>query len=233
MKTQSKTQKQSIDVTGLKIEDILEMDLYGLDTPTTKAVASRMVSAVNKRLRRLAKSEEGRQSPTYINFVKRGGNFFSIREKNLNQVRETIKEMRNVLNSKTSSLSGWKKIRQKRKKRLELNFNIKMSNDNWNKAWEIYNKALENGGMKNVLKNLSSEYPSKELQKYFFNYYHRNPTMTDDEILENLIKSISYLNRKEKELYDEETDEREDEDGNEFEFIFNNFTKIKPNGGKS
>ena len=56
------------DVTGLTIKDIASLNKSTIDTLSKSdlsKVTSRLVSAMNKRIRYMGKSEIGRLSPTY------------------------------------------------------------------------------------------------------------------------------------------------------------------------
>lgn len=73
-----------------------------------KAEVSRLASMANKRLVRLEKN--GLQdSPAYQKWVKDGGDKFSVRGKDYNQLQQELARVRNFVNSKTSTVRGLNK----------------------------------------------------------------------------------------------------------------------------
>ena len=95
------------DVTGMSIKDILKMPIQQINSMNRadlSAVASRLVSASNKRIRRLEASPNGKMSPSYLSYKKRGKPF-SVKGKDVNQLRNEMKQMKKFLSQKTSSVS--------------------------------------------------------------------------------------------------------------------------------
>lgn len=132
-----------ISVSGLSVKDILSMrpeELLTLNKKNLSSIASRLVSASNKRIRRLAQTEEGQLSPAYQTYAKRGRQF-SIKGKNVNQIRNEIKNMEHFLNLKTSTVSGWNKVRKEAEKRIG-----KMTKAQSKKFWKTYHRLEEEEG---------------------------------------------------------------------------------------
>lgn len=150
------TKNKIIDISGLLIQDILKMQISefrGVSTANLKQVTSRLVSAMNKRIKRLGKSEIGRLSPTYKAFEKHGK--YSV--KGLSR-KSTIQEFKNLQESlkKKTSLSEFKKYRKELYKKLGVDFgnNIKLER----KFWKVYHKFEEsNKAFMNVKKGVSSD----------------------------------------------------------------------------
>lgn len=135
--------KQSvIDVDGLTVDEILEMDVNSLGTADLRKVATRLMSAANKRLKRLGATEAGRTSPAYQAAMKRDGKF-SVKGKNLQQLKQEFANMRNFMNQSTSSLSGWRKVKRKKKEILEKRLGKPISKSTEKKFWDVYNRVAE------------------------------------------------------------------------------------------
>lgn len=117
------TYKQKSVVSGMTIQDVMNMDantLNRLNEKELRQVVSRLVSASNKRLRRLEKTGNT-SSPSYVN-VKRTDGDFSTRGKNINQLRAEYVRARNFLNSKTSTVTGYKKFNKEFKKKTGVEY---------------------------------------------------------------------------------------------------------------
>lgn len=107
----------NIDVTGLKIQDILNksyQEIMTLDQQDLKALTNRLVSAGNKRLRRLKADKIGRLSPAMEK------NPFSTRGKGLNALRREFKRLKTFMNKKTSTIRRFKRLQRTTWKRLGL-----------------------------------------------------------------------------------------------------------------
>ena len=134
-------QDKKIDVGGLSVSDILKMnarDFRGVSTSNVKQITSRLVSAMNKRIVRLGKSEIGRLSPTWKAFEKRGK--YSVK----GLTRETTIQVFNRLKEslpKATSLSEFKKYRKELYNKLDLDFNGDLKTEK--KFWELYNQFQE------------------------------------------------------------------------------------------
>lgn len=71
--------------------------------------ASRLASMANKRLKRLEKGGMT-DSPAYKKWLDEGGEKFSIRGKDYNQLQKEMARMRNFINSETSTIRGINKV---------------------------------------------------------------------------------------------------------------------------
>lgn len=174
-----------MNVKGLKISDILNMDWSDLNAFTAKELkqlTSRLVSAANKRVRNLEKSELGTSSPAYQTVAKRG-RLFSVKGKNVNQVRNEFKLTSNFLKMKTSTVSGWKSyqkdVADKMKRASGIDIN-KWSNVNKSKMWAVYRKfeELHGGEFKKG--------DSDRIIQFLMETLDKTETMTEDELLDAL-----------------------------------------------
>lgn len=106
-------------VSGLTIDTILNMDIKTfnrLDKSDLQKIVGRLVSAGNKRIRALEKANIETPATKY---VKDTGGKFSTRGKSLNQLRSEYIRAKNFINAKTSSVSGWKKVKRETVKGLK------------------------------------------------------------------------------------------------------------------
>lgn len=131
--------KKITNISGLMIEDIYQLNLGTIDDDKLlKQVTSRLVSAMNKRIARLGKSEIGRLSPTYQRFERKGK--YSVkgldREQTIalaNQLRESMK--------KRTSLKEWKAYRKETLNKIGIEFN---TIDDEKHFWEMYRNFEQN-----------------------------------------------------------------------------------------
>ena len=125
----------NIDVKGLKIQDILNksyQEIMTLDQQDLKKLVNRLVSAGNKRLRRLKADKIGRLSPAMEK------NMFSTRGKGLNSLRREFTRIKSFMKKKTSTISGFKKLQTATWKRLGLK--KKPSLKFMKQFWKTYRK---------------------------------------------------------------------------------------------
>lgn len=115
-----KKQKLNIDVKGLSINDIMNKDwndLAKLNLSDLKALTQRLVSASNKRLKRLEQSNIGDYS-TALQNKKKSGTRFSTKGKNINELRKEFRRAKSFLKSKTSTIKGTKKVINRMSKKI-------------------------------------------------------------------------------------------------------------------
>lgn len=158
-----KTKLSTIDTSGMSIQFILELPydyLLTLNRRELSALTSRLVSAANKRIRRLGSTEESRQSPSYKGYEKRG-KMFSVKGKDTAKLREEFNNVARFLNAKTSSITKWKtfktKTQQTFSERIYNSLNkqsrIKTSPKeiynkiNWKDFWNLYSALKDEYGM--------------------------------------------------------------------------------------
>lgn len=112
-----KQQSLDIDVKGLSTEQILNMDVNEINSMnyrTIRALASRLVSSMNKRIRSLTKKAPNSLA---LNSLPQGHQF-STKGMNRNQIRSLIGEMQSFGKMKTSTVTGWKEYRTNIEKKL-------------------------------------------------------------------------------------------------------------------
>lgn len=140
-----------MNVKGLKISDIISMDweqLNKLSATDLKSLTNRLVSASNKRIRRLEKTERGKSSFAYQSVEERGRKF-STRGKNVNQLKQEFKLAKQFLGYKTSTVKGWKEYRTKVEQRTGYateGESVNWSERTWSKYWKVYRRFEETHG---------------------------------------------------------------------------------------
>ena len=140
-----------MNVKGLKISDITSMDweqLNKLSAQDLKSLTNRLVSASNKRIRRLEKTERGKSSFAYQSVEERGRKF-STRGKNVNQLKQEFKLAKQFLGYKTSTVKGWKEYRTKVEQRTGYateGESVNWSERTWSKYWKVYRRFEETHG---------------------------------------------------------------------------------------
>ena len=152
------------DVSGLSIKDVAHLDKSTLDQLSKSdlsKVTSRLVSAMNKRIRYLGKSEVGQLSPTYQAYERRKkkgigrDGFYSVKGKDRTELNNLFRQLSKSLTTKTmiedpegnqeyveiTTAKGWKKHRQNLLDQLGYNFTNDYEREK--KFWELYRKYQE------------------------------------------------------------------------------------------
>ena len=189
-----------MNVKGLKLDTILNMDweqLNSLSESEMKQITSRLVSASNKRIRRLEQTTMGTSSFAYQKVESRGKKF-SVRGKNLNQVKQEFKLAKQFLQYKTSTVSGWKKYRSKMEQRVSgetYGESQQWKDATWKKFWKVYRRFEEtNGG---TFKKGDSDRIQQILHEIFTNEDKRHSVDYFSDVLDE----------KYNDLYEEETED--------------------------
>ena len=189
-----------MNVKGLKLDTILNMDweqLNSLSESEMKQITSRLVSASNKRIKRLEQTTMGTSSFAYQKVESRGKKF-SVRGKNLNQVKQEFKLAKQFLQYKTSTVSGWKKYRSKMEQRVSgetYGESQQWKDATWKKFWKVYRRFEEtNGG---TFKKGDSDRIQQMLHEIFTNEDKRHSVDYFSDVLDE----------KYNDLYEEETED--------------------------
>lgn len=157
-----------IDVTGLSVTDLINMptsEFRGVSTANVKKVTSRLVSAMNKRIKRLGKSEIGQLSPTYQSYQKRGK--YSVKGLTRESTIQVFKRLQDSLKKSGTTLRGWKKQREK--------------------FFEDFKKPISEGGKFGIDIDFLKDSP--ETEKKFWELFHHFED-TDSRVAN--IKSFKY-----------------------------------------
>lgn len=129
----------SFDVKGKSVNDILNMDykdFISLNYSDMRKAVSRLVSAGNKRIRRL--ESKGLETGA-TDFVNRSGGYFSTKGKNLNQLRAEFSRAKAFFGMKSSTIKGLKEVRKGMQERLtEFNKGQKIPDSVMDKVMRAY-----------------------------------------------------------------------------------------------
>ena len=199
------------DVTGLSIKDISNLSKKQIDSLSKTElsnVTSRLVSAMNKRIRYLGKSDIGRLSPTYQAYERRKSKglgrqgFYSVRGKDKQDLKNMFQQLSKSLSSDVTTVRGWK--RHRLDVFDQIGYDFQNDTDREKKFWELYRKAQEQDpNYKNYRKEISDKvltYIANEIGSDF----------SDSE------ENIQMIKDKIDELYEEikgEEDDQEKETG--------------------
>ena len=169
---------KTIEVTGLIVEDILNLDVNTLGEKDLRAVATRLVSASNKRIRRLAKASGGKFSPAYAR-IENMGRMFSVKGKDISGLRAEMAQMRSFMKLKTSTVKGWKKVQ----KYISQRFGGRISDSQMNTFWTVYRKLEESmGGV------IGSVFDSNKIQSMLYDEVTSEDS--EDDIIERMIQRM-------------------------------------------
>lgn len=176
------------DLTGSSIEELMNLDnLYQLDTASSKAVLNRLISAANKRIRRLVKLDvpspavikrqvkvsrtndnnglgRGRTNRLGLIRVRTGRKntyvklFSSRGAKKINEVRAQIRHVQKFLKSDTSTVHGYRKYRKGIIDKMGREFKNKQEEKRF---WKVYEKLLETRGGE-----ITQVFSSDQVQKW-------------------------------------------------------------------
>lgn len=134
--------KQPSIVSGMSVNDILNMSekkFNSLKEKKLKLVVGRLVSAVNKRVRRFEKA--GISTPATRSLEKSGGKL-SVKGKSLNELRSEYARARNFMNMETSTRKGYEKVQKKISETLrERGYDI--TPNELDDMFEVFNSLLE------------------------------------------------------------------------------------------
>lgn len=198
-----------IDVTGLTINEILSMDTRNYNTKDLRKIANRLVSATNKRIRRLKKAnkkmdytipslkhlkEKNRSRQFSIKHAKFKGKKAEQKERGF--LLKKISKMQEFNKLKTSTIKGARSVEKEITTRLGKGY-TDLNKVDKNKFWELYEKVVEERP-----EIVGSKNKSKEIQKETLKIYQTS--LTEEE---KKVKLKEFLDTKYKEMYEEEIDE--------------------------
>lgn len=183
------------------IKQLINLDITDIQRMNRRELAgvvSTLASAANKRLRRLEVSDVGNMSPAYQQAQNRG-KLFSVVGKNVNQLRNEYKAVTQFLKRKTSTVKGWKKVREEILSRIGGAF---PSANTEKLFWEAYRK-IESGEYGAV-----KSYGSTETQRLLRQEIVKDDWISIDDLIEKMIHHLDAEYEKQQiSLYGEEFDE--------------------------
>ena len=139
-------QKTEIDVAGLTLRDVIELDpshIKGLSNKSLARLTSRLVSAYNKRAKRLEQSGLADVSPAYRGLVKEGKTRLSVKGLTRNDLVSVFADAKRLLTErKTFSVAGTRAVMREAENRLGYRFRTK---EEALRFWEAMDKLKEMG----------------------------------------------------------------------------------------
>lgn len=174
--TKRKQQSLNIDVKGLSTNQILNMDVNEINSMnyrTIRALASRLVSSMNKRIRQLR-----RTTPDSLALHSLPENYqFSTKGLNRNEIRSLVGQMQQFGQMKTSTVKGWKDYR----KNIEAKLGGKLSDlPDESNFWEMFRNLKDSNHA--IFQKMSSD----EILKVTYDEYIENPEDPMSSIQERL-----------------------------------------------
>lgn len=134
--------KQPSIVSGKSVTDIINMDIRDfnkLGESDLRKVVGRLVSAVNKRIRRF---ENAGISTPATRALERSGGMLSTKGKDLNQLRTEYARARDFLNMETSSRKGYEDVQKKTVETLK-DRGVDVTTDELDDIFEVYGRLKE------------------------------------------------------------------------------------------
>ena len=206
-----------MNVKGLKVTDILNIDLdtfNNLGESELRAITSRLVSASNKRIRRL--KERDINSPAIRGLGEMSQ--FSTKlnentpdEQRVNQLRHTFAKIRNFMTSETSTISGYNKFVKRIKTKLanDLGMTYKDVDKKLNvgKMFDLLHQAQKDG----LISSYRHSKGSLQGREIISEQVIDNPELSYEE-LKKILKEESDIRYKESEKAEQEDIEDETEE---------------------
>lgn len=192
------------------INDLINMDYNAFvqltkkeNIESLKSVVNQMVKVANRRINNLNKSEIGKFSPALKSLEEAGIKKFStkglssITSKDVNKLVKQYSTLKNFLSAKTSTISGWYKVRSQVAKRtgatklFQNKYKSKRSATIWHnrekRFWKLYNQLVDNYG--GILTQLDSD----RIQSMLMTIQNSKGKKTDEQISEIMNNYVQQL----------------------------------------
>lgn len=201
-----------MNVKGLKITDIMDIDLDAFNRLTEselRHLTSRLVSAGNKRIRRLKAKDIN--SPALQGLGKEMAFSTKLpkgtsRQQRVNKLRAEFSRARSFLTSETSTVSGYKAFAERTKERIasELGMDARTLGErlDLNRLFDILHKAQEKG----IISSYRRSNGSIQARAVIADFLVEDPNMDEDELMARLEREADRM-YEERELIDDETDD--------------------------
>jgi len=201
-----------MNVKGLKITDIMDIDLDAFNRLTEselRHLTSRLVSAGNKRIRRLKAKDInspalqglGREM-AFSTKLPKG----TSRQQRVNRLRAEFSRARSFLTSETSTVSGYKAFAERTKERIasELGMDARTLGErlDLNRLFDILHKAQEKG----IISSYRGSQGSIQARAIIADFLVEDPNMDEEELMARLEREADRM-YEERELIDDETDD--------------------------
>lgn len=176
-------------MTTSELLKLSSVEISKLKKPQLRKIVQTLASTANKRLKRLQQKRISTPASLYAN---KSGKF-STKGKNINQLRAEYIRAKNFLQSKTSTIIGYKRFKKDVQKNLaEKGINI--SSDNLETIFNIYEKMkdINPSVAEKNLKYITLQEINEELKD----------GQTEEEILNRINDNLSQMYEQEMELED-------------------------------
>ena len=201
-----------MNVKGLKITDILNIDLdsfNNLNESQLRALTSRLVSASNKRIRRLEKHDINSPAVQQLGNEKAFSTKLSnttSKQQRVNKLRAVFSSARSFLTSETSTIGGYKKFVKRTTKRIasELNMPEKVVSEKLdiNRLYDLLHKAQQQG----LITSYRGSDGSLHARNLIAEILIDKPNIDENSLMEYLDSQMTDY-YEEQEEFDDETDE--------------------------
>ena len=206
-----------MNVKGLKVKDILNIDLdtfNNLGESELRAITSRLVSASNKRIRRLKERDINSPAIRGLGDIEQ----FSTKlnedvtpEQRVNQLRSRFAKIRNFMTSETSTISGYnkfiKRIKTKLAQDLGMTYKDVDKKLNVGKMFDLLHQAQKDG----LISSYRHSKGSLQGREIISEQVIDNPELSYEE-LKKILKEESDIRYKESEKAEQEDIEDETEE---------------------
>lgn len=196
-----------IDVNGFSIQDIINMDydfIRQLSRSQLSKLTSRLVSAANKRIRILEKSDIGLHSFALKNLMARtGSEKLSVKGKSQGQIQNVFSTAKNFLTSKTSTVRGFKRVLKNMRTTIESKTGRAVSSVDIAKLFNTLHRGQEMG-----LIEPPGSTGSERAVGMIVELMEKNPSKSIDDLISDL---ENWYDRMETRMFEDDTDEYETE----------------------
>jgi hypothetical protein len=176
--------------------DLLALTTQEMNTLNRKDLARatrQLADVANKRYDRIRKSSI-HESPATMGLEQNGGRFGSLKGKTINELRHEFARAQKFLNSKTSTIKGYQKVRKQTIARIGSQTKD-WTEEDWKKYWDAYNLINNSEGGNYAQYLLGSD----QLQEMLRDVMIENPNVDSDNILNNIDTLIDDFQKKKEE----------------------------------
>lgn len=192
------------------VNDLINMDYNAFvqltkkeNIENLKSVVIQMTRVANRRINNLNKSEIGKFSPALQSLNSAGIKKFStkgissIKSKDVNKLVKQYSTLKSFLSAKTSTISGWNRVRSQIAKRtgatklFQKEYKSKRSATIWHnrekRFWKLYNQLVDNYG------GIITQLDSDRIQQMLMTIQNSKGKKSDEEISEIMNNYVQQL----------------------------------------
>ena len=192
------------------VNDLINMDYNAFvqltkkeNIENLKSVVTQMTRVANRRINNLNKSEIGKFSPALQSLKSAGIKKFStkgissIKSKDVNKLVKQYSTLKSFLSAKTSTISGWNRVRSQIAKRtgatklFQKEYKSQRSATIWHnrekRFWKLYNQLVDNYG------GIITQLDSNRIQQMLMTIQNSKGKKTDEQISEIMNNYVQQL----------------------------------------